>query len=226
MLLLRLAVAVGAVAYVVGGWVGWRDGRVPEAPTVRAHELAGVVGEWAWLGAAPMLAAAVLPFTRGWLRWLWLSAVGPLVFAGFEWRSPESAPGYPFFPSPEDPHWGLWLSLLASAVVLLALLSAFIISRGGRVEQGARGRPLLAIGVFAAVLLGVMVTRGSRDEGAERRLRMDLQGEIRREADVKRLRLQCRDRLGRPLQCAWEVESSDGSSQGAVGYRPSSVAGS
>lgn len=225
MLLLRLPVVVGAVAYVVGGWVGWREGPVPYASPVRAHELAGVVGEWAWLGAAPMLAASMLPFARGWLRWLWLAAVGPLGFAVVAWRYPESAPGYPFFPSPEDPHRGLWLSLMGSLVVLVALLLAFVLARRGPGDRATRGRPLLAVAVFVAVLVGVVVIRGSRDEAAERRVRMSLQGELRGKPDIKRLRVECRDRLGRPPRCAWEIEYTGGSSEGGVGEGASYVPG-
>ena len=51
MVVARALVLAGSLAYVVGGWLGWFGQGFPEAPTVRAHELAGAVEEWMWLGA-------------------------------------------------------------------------------------------------------------------------------------------------------------------------------
>jgi hypothetical protein len=101
----RVAVVVGSLAYVAGGGVGWGNPPAPGWPAARAHELAGVAGEWLWLGAGPMLAAGFAPFTRGWLRWLWITALPPLLYAVWVWRYSSvqgGAYGYPFFPNPAD----------------------------------------------------------------------------------------------------------------------------
>jgi hypothetical protein len=180
---------------------------------VRAHEFAGVVGEWAWLGAAPMLGAAFAPFTRAWLRWLWLAAVAPLLYATWAWKYKDSAPGYPFFPSPEASHWGLWVSLVGAAVVLVALLSAFVLARRSPGARPAGWQPLAFAAAIPLVLLAAFVVRGPRDEGAERQVRMDLRRDSRA-IDFERLRVECRDRLGRSLECGWELEEGGGSTEG------------
>jgi hypothetical protein len=219
-LLLRLGVALGSVCYVVGGWVGWENSPARGFPVMRAHELAGVVGEWIWLGAAPMLAAAVAPFTARWVRVLWLGALAALLYVVWAWRYgiEGSAPGYPFFPPMlEGAHWGLWLSLAGALVALATLVSAWILAATGSAERRARWQLPAFVAVFVLVAIGVVVARGTRDATAERSLRAELVTQAKHDRRrVTRIRVLCRRRLARPRECGWEVDYADGSSSGGV----------
>jgi hypothetical protein len=178
-----------------------------------------------------MLAAGFAPFTRGWLRWLWITPLPPLLYAVWVWRVGSvqgGAYGYPFFPNPDGPYWGVALSLAAGVVVLASLVGAWVFAITGSPERRSRAQVPAVCAVLVLSFGAVFIVRGSRDASAEQRIRSEVAQEARHDgqaADVERTRIQCRDWLGRPLHCAWEIDYRDGStSGGASNFRNPRVA--
>jgi hypothetical protein len=167
-----------------------------------------------------MLAAGFAPFTRGWLRWLWITALPPLLYALWVWRYGSvqgGAFGYPFFPNPDGPYWGVALSLAAGVVVLASLVGAWIFAITGSPERRSRAQVPAVCAVLVLSFGAVFVVRGSRDASAEQRIRSEVAQEVRRDgrpADVERIRVQCRHWLGRPLRCGWEIDYRGGATSG------------
>src|SRR5437763_577537 len=190
----RTAVALGAVAYVAGGWIGWGAPPASGFPVVRAHELAGVAGDWIWLGAAPMLAAAVAPFTRGWLRWLWLTVLPPSLYVVWAWRYgvEGSAPQYPFFPAADGPYWGVGVSVAGAGLALGGLVSALILAVTGGEEPRARWQLPAVLTILTLSVVALVVVRGPRNLTAERMIRADVThhiGETGTDRGVERVRV-------------------------------------
>jgi hypothetical protein len=131
--MLRIAVLVGGALYVTGGLAGWYvdtkvdPGSSDDVP-IRLHYFFGI-GNWVWLIIAPTLLAAIAPFSRRWLTFLWLGPgllLGLAVILDIEGKNASLA-----FPHqlllPESRHWGLTLSLIGSSLATASLVGALIL---------------------------------------------------------------------------------------------------
>lgn len=211
----RLIVLAGATAFIVGGIAGWYSQPFPRLPAPRAHEFAGPVGEWAWLPVAPMLAAAFAPYRAAWSRWLWVTALAPLLAAVVVLRIDAiSLVTFPFFPPLGERSAWLYGSAAGAFVALVGLIAVRVLVARGTTDPLTGGWQVPAVvAVMALSAIAVPFARGSRDAGLERRVAKEVSGQCRG-ADV---RVECRDRLGRPMWCAWEVRCPDGSRSGGSG---------
>lgn len=213
---LRACVLLGALLFVAGGIVGWYrpDPEFP-VPAMRAHEFAGVVGEWSWLAVAPLLAATVAPYRGQWARWLWLAALPPMTGALIVLTvDPMTLVTFPFS-TPVFPDRSPWLaaSLAGASLALAALVAVAALVRRGASDPltGPWQLPAAAAVLLVAVAV-IPVARGPRDEAMERLVTREALRACQPQArGPTRVRVECRDRLGREPWCAWETRCPDGS---------------
>ncbi|MBJ7331879.1 MAG: hypothetical protein JHC95_18430 [Solirubrobacteraceae bacterium] len=220
-MLLRIAragVLIGASLFVVGAWIGWYEPPFPGLPRSPAYEFAGPVGEWAWLGVAPLLAACVAPFTRPWLRWLWLTPVPPLVAVAIVATvDPFSLVVFPFSPPFSERSAWLLVSGAGAALAWAALVVAWWWTRHGAEQTSRRWQPIAALAMIVLVAIAVPALRGPRNLEAERVAARGGADECEPSSRLDEVRVECRDRLGREPRCAVEVRCHDGSRSGQTG---------
>lgn len=222
---LRASVLIGALLFVVGGAVGWCEAEpdVP-VPALRAHEFAGVVGEWAWLAVAPLLAATVAPYRGRWARWLWLTALPPLIAAVVVLTiDPISLVTFPFS-VPLFPTRSPWLlaSLAGAALALTALIAIAMLGSRRAVDPLAGRWQVPAVAVtLVLTAVAIPIARGPRDEAMEAKLaRQAVRAcgpTVATASPPPEVRVECRDRLGREPWCAWETRCPDESMTGGSG---------
>lgn len=209
----RALAAAGALLFVAGGLVGWfRDLELDRA--IPAHHFVSV-GAWAWGLAVPALLAALAPFERRWLRWLWLSAPPlVLVVALAGTAAPGTTTPFPFYERADEKHLGLALSLGGSLIALLALLEAFSRAplREGPVAWRRPAVVLLGVAALAAaVSLGLRDrSREAVEDRIEAEMRRDLAACNRPDGEpVPDIRVRC-EAAGDGWRCAQQVVHANG----------------
>ena len=143
----------------------------------------------------------------------------PLVFAALTLAYRDSFFAYPFLAQPESARWPIFLSLGGAVVALVTLLAMWRTTRAG---EHRRWQSIAMVAVLVASVAAIVVVRGPRDDAAERRIRARIHARLvdcpparRGRAPARpRVRVECRDRVGRPPMCAYDIDGSRGGASG------------
>lgn len=218
--------------YVAGSVVGWFSGSDGFRDVlIDPDELVG--GDWIWLLLLPPVVAALAPFSRRWLSFLWLAPLPALLFVigVIVYQDDISAPFPYYFQEIEGRHWGVTLSLVGAALATLALVLALVVvvldrdqasmlRLRERVSRLAPARQRVAVGIVGAagVGLAVALVYDPQAERLEDRVtelvrrgqQADSREDPRGDGDI---RTHCSQEDAGQWRCVYEIEYATGSAE-------------